>query len=154
MSASMIQSREDYLFFLKEDLKAQKNSFAHPLLQSNNSMVWLTDPILKWKRLLRRVEYTENCLHSFIFFPYRVFLRWQFQRKSAHLGLSIPINVCGPGLSIIHYGSIIVSRHSRIGANCTLNSCVNIGVNPFKEDGAPVIGDNVYIGPGAKIWGG
>ena len=31
-----------------------------------------------------------------------------------------------------------------------LNSCVNIGAH---KDGAPVIGDNVYLGPGAKLFG-
>lgn len=67
------------------------------------------------------------------------------------LGFSIPLNVCGPGLCILHYGSIVVSRHARIGENCTLNSAVNIGVSPTSP-GAPRIGNDVYIGPGAKLW--
>ena len=54
-------------------------------------------------------------------------------------------------LCILHYGSIVVSRHARIGENCTLNSAVNIGVSPTSP-GAPHIGNGVYIGPGAKLW--
>jgi len=61
------------------------------------------------------------------------------------------LNVCGPGLCILHYGSIVVSRHARIGENCTLNSAVNIGVSPTSP-GAPHISNGVYIGPGAKLW--
>lgn len=55
------------------------------------------------------------------------------------------------GLCILHYGSIVVSRHARIGARCTLNSCVNIGVSP-SGGGSALIGDDVYIGPGVKVW--
>lgn len=149
-----IQSRQDYRRFLMLDAQAQKASFSHPIIQTDNSMVWLTDLILRWKKTLRLVEYVENCYKSIVFAPVKFFLRWRFQKRSAQLGFSIPINVCGPGLAIVHYGSIVVSRHSRIGSFCTINSGVNIGVNPYKEDGAPIIGDNVYIGPGAKIWGG
>ena len=35
----------------------------------------------------------------------------------------------------------------RVGENCRLHVCVNIGT------GSPQIGNNVYIGPGAKIFG-
>ena len=45
----------------------------------------------------------------------------------------------------------MVSRHARIGENCTLNSAVNIGVSPTSP-GAPHISNGVYIGPGAKLW--
>lgn len=41
-----------------------------------------------------------------------------------------------------------------MGANCRLHVCVNIGMAAdTREEGAPHIGDNVYIGPGAKIFG-
>lgn len=68
------------------------------------------------------------------------------------LGFSIPHNVFGPGLSIAHYGTIVVSSGARIGANCRIHAGVNIGANAGEKDAA-YIGDNVYIGPGAKIIG-
>lgn len=34
-----------------------------------------------------------------------------------------------------------------------MHACVNIGTKAGYEDVAPKIGDNVYIGPGAKIFG-
>lgn len=36
--------------------------------------------------------------------------------------------------------------------NCEINICVNIGHN-YGGGGAPQIGDNCFIGPGAKIFG-
>ena len=42
-----------------------------------------------------------------------------------------------------------------IGKNCNLSHGVTIGVNRRGErQGVPTIGDNVYIGPGAKLFGG
>lgn len=68
-------------------------------------------------------------------------------------GFSIPPNVFGKGLSIAHRGTIIVNSHSKIGDNCRLHACVNIGTKPGVPDAAPTIGDNVYIAPGVKIYG-
>ena len=68
------------------------------------------------------------------------------------LGFSIPINTFGPGLSIPHYGTIIVNGAVRVGANCRLHAGVNIGASAGQTK-APEIGDNVYIGPGAIIFG-
>lgn len=67
------------------------------------------------------------------------------------LGYSIPINVFGPGLSLPHYGTIVVNPGAKIGRNCRIHVGVNIGAH---HDRAPQIGDNVYIGPGAIIFGG
>lgn len=146
----MIRSREDYLRYREADRAALGAKTAHPLVSTGNSMVWLTDPVYRWERLLRRCEYWENCRRETIWFPYRVWLRWRFQRRSVALGLSIPLNTCGPGLCVLHYGSVVVSRHAKIGGGCVLNSCVNIGAH---KGGAPVIGDDVYLGPGAKLFG-
>ena len=60
----------------------------------------------------------------------------------------------GPGLYIGHFGGIVVSRHAVIGANCNLSQEVTIGVSgEGSRRGAPRIGDDVYIAPGAKIFG-
>lgn len=73
-----------------------------------------------------------------------------FKRLSYILGFTIHKNCFGPGLNIKHYGSVVVNPHTRIGKNCIIHSCVNIGETNGK---APVIGDNVYIGPGVKMFG-
>jgi serine O-acetyltransferase len=67
------------------------------------------------------------------------------------LGISIHPVSFGPGLKIPHSGSVIVNKKARIGKNCEIHSGVNIGVHKGQ---VPKIGNNVYIGPGAKIFGG
>lgn len=45
-----------------------------------------------------------------------------------------------------------MNAYAKVGENCNLQQGVNIGRNINNED-VPVIGNNVYIGPGAKIFG-
>jgi len=65
-----------------------------------------------------------------------------------------PTMVIGPGLFIGHFGGINVSVQSKIGKNLNISQQVTIGVsNRGGRKGVPTIGDNVYIGPGARIFG-
>lgn len=75
-----------------------------------------------------------------------------YRRLSIKLGFSIPINCIDAGLSIAHYGTIVIFPHVKIGKNCRIHACVNIGASSGKLK-APKIGDNVYIGPGALLFG-
>jgi serine O-acetyltransferase len=60
----------------------------------------------------------------------------------------------GPGLYIGHFGNIFVGGKTKIGKNCNISQGVTIGwAGRGEEWGLPEIGDNVYIGPGAKILG-
>ena len=60
----------------------------------------------------------------------------------------------GPGLYIAHAGGLVVARGAVIGANCNLSHDVTIGLSGHGEKcGVPVIGDDVYIDPGAKLFG-
>jgi len=60
----------------------------------------------------------------------------------------------GPGLYISHFGGITVSSLAVIGANCALAQQVTVGVaTAGGRFGAPVIGDDVYIAPGARVFG-
>ena len=45
---------------------------------------------------------------------------------------------------------IVIAGGAKIGKNCHISHQVTIGAS---RNGRPVIGDNVYIGPGAKIFG-
>lgn len=78
--------------------------------------------------------------------------RYQLRRLQLKLGFTIPINVCGPGLSLAHYGTIVISQEAVIGENCRIHVGVNIGASGGRK-GAPIIGNNVYIGPGAILFG-
>ena len=74
-------------------------------------------------------------------------------RKYSYItGFQIPPNVCGKGLTIWHWGSIIINPAAKIGDNCTLYPGVLIG-QKYRGGGAAVIGNNVFIGAGTKIIG-
>ena len=47
-------------------------------------------------------------------------------------------------------GPIIINGNAKIGTECRIHVGVNIGANGGKS---PIIGNDVYIGPGAKIFG-
>lgn len=76
------------------------------------------------------------------------------EKKGAYIGLESELKdiPCFPhGLS-----GIFISGKSKIGANCVIFHQVTIGSNTLidsKNIGGPTIGDNVYIGAGAKIIG-
>jgi hypothetical protein len=53
-----------------------------------------------------------------------------------------------------HFGGITISGDAIIGKCCNLSQNVTIGVSGQGEKrGVPIIGDNVYIAPGARLFG-
>lgn len=91
--------------------------------------------------------------HSNIFSPLYIFHRVRFRVLSKKLSFSIPLHTCGPGLYLPHYGTIVINKKAKIGTNCTIQTGVVIGMHPDSKNLVPLIGDNCYIGPGAKIYG-
>lgn len=77
------------------------------------------------------------------------------KRSQRRSGLSMPVGLkIGKGLFISHSGSIIINSQCVIGENCNIAPMVVIGWGKNKGvEGFPVIGDRVWIGPGAKIFG-
>mgnify|MGYP001032766451 CR=1 FL=1 len=140
----MILSKKDYKQYIKLDLEA------------NNIKDWkwihrFSRQVIYFQRMLRKLEYIQNCRHDFMSRIYLKFLMYKFRKMSIALGFTIPLNVFGAGLSIAHYGSIVVNKNTRVGENCRIHSGTNIGTS---DGESATIGNNVYIGPGAKIVGG
>jgi serine O-acetyltransferase len=106
-------------------------------------------PTLRYQRVLRRTErwMGEPYLHAHLMYLY---WRLRLRHLGIRMGLSIPPGVFGPGLSIPHYGSIVVNDKVRAGAFCRIHSATNIGEN---GGSAPVIGDGVYLAPGSVVYG-
>ena len=48
---------------------------------------------------------------------------------------------------------VLVANGARIGKNCRIHVDVVIGTRPGPDDLVPTLGDNCYIGPGAKLFG-
>ena len=70
------------------------------------------------------------------------------------LGLSIPASCSiGPGLYINNFQGLVINGKARIGRKCSLGHGVIVGAAGNGVLGAPVIGDNVFIGSRAIVIG-
>ncbi|MDR2928118.1 MAG: serine acetyltransferase [Cytophagaceae bacterium] len=139
----MITDKKSYKYCLERDMAAyglKKISFLD---------YWRIDTI-RFQRRLRKLEYLRNAGGKNIFRRCRIFLLEIINHRLAtRLGFSIPKNVFGPGLCIVHYGTITVNAKAKVGENCRIHPSTSIG----DYNGVPRIGNNVYIGPGAKLFG-
>lgn len=69
-------------------------------------------------------------------------------------GIELPCEVIvGRNFVIDHFGGIVVSGYTKFGDNCRIRTGVVIGLARVADPCAPVIGDNVDIGAGAKLIG-
>lgn len=145
----MICNWSDFQRYLKADAASRH-------LGGGRMRTFLLDPVYRFTVYLRLNEYLFNCG---VLFLLRALPWWLFRRLSIRLGFSVPLNVFGPGLAIVHYGLLVVNPHARVGPNCRIHAGVNIGgaAGFYSPDEAlqltSVIGSNCYIGPGAKIFG-
>lgn len=143
----MIKTKEDYKLYLIQDalaLNEVKRKHPRPF----------TDYIWRFQRMLRKCEYqrTYHGLKRLLCMPSIIFNKIKFNRMSVMLGFSIPLGVFEEGLSIAHYGNVTVSASAKVGKNCRIHEGVNIGATNGSNK-APIIGNNVFIGTGAKIIG-
>lgn len=81
------------------------------------------------------------------------FLANYYVRLLRHVEISHRAEI-GPGFHLGHPSSIFIGR-TRIGANCNITHNVTIGVGLGEQQpGLPIVGNNVWIGPGATLTGG
>ena len=141
----MILSKQDLRRYLRQDqIALGKGRQRRPAL--------FGDEVWRFQRLLRKTEYYVNCSKSPLGKGLSAFYRLRYHRYCVKMGFHLPLNVFDEGLSIAHYGALVVNTRARVGKNCRIHAMVVIGAtngNPA----APVIGDNVYIGAGAKVIG-
>lgn len=142
----MIRSKQEYREYLEADRLA---------LGREHGFNQRWDEVWKFQILLRKVEYYMNCQKDKSIFGKLIYKYWsiKFHKQSVRCGFEIPPNTFGPGLSIAHRGNIVVHPDSRIGKNCRIHVGVVIGTRPGPEDQVPMLGDNIYIGPGVKFSG-
>lgn len=136
----MITSRTEYHQYVKADIAAHG-------LQHVSLYNWLRIDQLRFQLRLRRLEYLANCRRWRLFS--RAVLEVLNHNLALKLGFTVPKNVFGPGLCLVHRGTVVVSPLARVGANCRIHPSTSIG----DYNGAPTLGDNIYIGPGAKLYG-
>lgn len=152
----MIKTKEDLKRYIREDMTARWGGYKQVSIGTKIAAWFLPRP-WKFQVLLRKAEYyanQSNKLKKLIgrYWKYRAF------KYGAKCGYSIPLNVFGPGLVLGHTGTIVINGNVKFGSNARIQACVNIGAfsrfdENWKEKSAPTFGNNIYIGPGAKIFG-
>ena len=141
----MIQSKQDLTRYLRQDqIALGKGRQRRPAL--------FGDEVWRFQRLMRRTEYMVNCAKGPAGKALSALYRLRYHRFCVKLGFHLPLNVFDEGLSIAHYGALVVNTRAKIGKNCRVHAMVVIGATNG-DPASPIIGDNVYIGSGAKIVG-
>lgn len=114
------------------------------------------DPLVRLTLLMRLLEYADGRgISRTALLP----LRYWYRRLSIRLGITVAPGIFGPGLTIVHYGLLVMDPTTRVGRNCRIHAGVNVGGSAKFVPSAemhlhsPRIGHNVYIGPGAKLYG-
>ena len=70
-------------------------------------------------------------------------------------GISLPASAnIGKGFYVGHFGHVILHSDVVMGENCSVGPGVVIGTRGLGNQGVPAIGNDVYIGVGAKVLGG
>ena len=140
----MIDSKDSLKKYLKADKEAL--GFKKNIIPIVGKEIW------KFQICLRYFEYYTNTESNIFDKLCKGFWKILHHHYSIKLGFTIPPNTFCEGLNIHHYGCIVVNDNARIGKNCNIQQCVNIGQN-YGSENVPTLGNNVYIGPGAKIFG-
>ena len=102
-----------------------------------------------WRRMDCFLRERKWCL------PLHVLTFLRLQHIDHNSGIQIPAATqIGNGFYIGHHGTIVVNGGAVIGRNVNISQGVTLGqANRGEHKGVPTIGDNVYIGSGAKIVG-
>lgn len=137
-----IETKSDYHAFLAADLRA--NKITRWRFQDR-----FREPVVMYLRLLRRVEYLKSQPGP-LPRALRFWARFRMQSIGVRTGITLPPGVAGAGISIAHYGTVVVNSRARIGKWCRLHPGVTLGI---ANGGVPSVGDHVYIGPNAVIYG-
>lgn len=118
----MIRTRKEMWTYIHKDMERN--------LISRGAKSWikiLLNPRLCFTLNLRHYEYWANRKFRD---PITVLMTiWHYfihKHLSYKLGFTLYKNQFGPGLYIMHYGTIVVNPACRIGANCNINADVNI----------------------------
>lgn len=103
-----------------------------------------------WMRICAYCRAHAPLRYTLLPFTHLIFAHYMYK-----YGIALPYETqVGSGLQIGHFGGIVVNEQCTIGKNCNLSHGVTIGrANRGRKAGVPTIGDNVFIGPGARILG-
>ena len=83
-----------------------------------------------------------------------IFYRILFKVIQIITGIELPAEVnIGSNFVIDHFGGIIISGYASFGDDCRIRNGVVVGLKNIDQPIAPIIGNRVDIGAGAKLLG-
>ncbi len=134
-----ITSKKELNFVIKADLMMNRGIFKKSFIDIIKGF-FLPDYIMQYLQAMRKCSY---CKHSgSILYPYYY---WKFRKLGYKLGFSIGYDTLGYGVTIPHYGTIVVGASNRIGNFAVLHTSTCITDNGKK------IGDALYMSTGVKM---
>ena len=139
----MIKSKEDLQFYMESDRVALRVNRICPRWNPYGDLVW------KYERALRKAEYYNNVSNNAFM---KKIANFRLQMMGSRTGFQIGLNTCGAGLSLAHCGTVIINRASSVGENCRIQTGVTLGTTNGSDE-APKLGNNVFLGEGAKVIG-
>lgn len=108
---------------------------------------------IRYQRILRNTEYCYNNRHkSPLHFLLYILWRVHLKRVSFRYKIYIGLNVCAPGLRIVHISGGVHINCKKVGENFTITSGCVVGKKGDNEHRA-VIGNNVSLSLGTKVIG-
>ncbi|MDI9257666.1 MULTISPECIES: serine O-acetyltransferase [Flavobacterium] len=108
------------------------------------------NPGLKFMTIFRLVQHYRRKNRLLFYF----FFLW-YRRLRVKYGFDISYRTqIGKGFYIGHFGGIVIHGDSVIGDNCNISQGITIGVSNYgKKAGVPTIGNEVFMGPNAGVFG-
>lgn len=114
------------------------------------TFIVLPNPGLKFMTIFRLTQYFRRRNRPLFCF----FFLWLRSLKVKY-GFDISYRTqIGKGFYIGHFGNIVIHGDTIIGDNCNISQGITFGVsNSGTNIGLPRIGNNVFVGPGACVFG-
>lgn len=136
-------NKQEYKLLFNSDLKRYGGGKKLPLFWSKE---------IKYTHALRKCQYYRT---KRLYKP--LYLLWSVYKRclayQTHFQIPDTVKI-GPGFYIGHFGRVIVNPNAIIGKNVNISTgCTIGGENRGQRKGAPVIGDEVWIGTNAVIVG-
>lgn len=141
----MIKSKIDYKRIIRLEEDNYRRSYPYFTRELEN--------ILLFQKLYRKCEYYKNCRNDFLGRIIYKFINYKFEKLSFKYCFHIPINVIDEGFCIVHIGPIYINENAKIGKNFRIHPMTTIGKSIGRNLKSPTIGNGVWVGPGARIYG-
>lgn len=142
----MITNREELRQYLSADQNNYDTSLKAKIL---GYLSWYKGMFLYH---LRYAEYYENKKQKSIITKILCgYHKYKSRKLGFKLGYEIPLNTLGPGVILDHHGTVVINSKAQIGGGILLAPGVIVGSG---KGGVPVIGNNVTLQMGCKVYGG